>query len=51
MAMGLPADITDPVRRYEVLQILLQHAKENLEIAQDRMMLIQHELNLLEGAE
>ena len=47
----LPADITDPEKRRKVLLILLDHANEKLKEAEDRKYLIQHELNLIEGAE
>ena len=47
----LPADITNPEKRRKVLLILLKNADEKLQEAMDRKYLIQHELNLIEGAE
>ena len=47
----LPADITNPEKRKKILLLLLENCNAKLAELQDRKELLEHELNLIEGAE
>jgi hypothetical protein len=47
--MSLPADIRDPVKKKEVLTLLLNNCDKKLAELKDRREILVHELSILEG--